>query len=100
MKYMRRTDIDCHPLQKLLNPAVLTNQKYFKDSEFSRSFSRELEKTFHEDNFLDQKQVTKIGRPPVIVKPPLASRVDKINCKLVVSDRQWPSSSTSSLCVC
>ncbi len=82
MKYMRRTDIECHPLQTLLNPAVLTNQKYFKDSEFSRSFSRELEKTFHEDLFVDQKQTAKLGRPPVVVKPPLASRVEKLNCRI------------------
>ena len=58
MKYLRRTDKKYQPLQRLLNPQVLANADYYRESNYSASFSKELDKTFEMDNPNLKKQRT------------------------------------------
>jgi hypothetical protein len=58
MKYLRRTDKKYLPLQRLVNPQMIANADYYRESQLSCSFSRELEKSlqFDDENLTQKNQ--------------------------------------------
>ena len=46
MKFLRRTDKNYLPLERLLHPQMLLDGDYYRSSNYSATFSREIEKTF------------------------------------------------------
>ena len=60
MKYLRRTDKKYLPLQRLVNPQMIANARYYKEGNLSCSFSRELEKSLKfDDDSSDNKHMQK-----------------------------------------
>lgn len=89
MKYLRRTDKKYLPLQRLVNPQMIANADFYRDSNYSGSFSRELEKSFDfEDATQTIKQFHKVSNKKQ------SQSLKKINRRPPIT--QWPSTSTSS----
>jgi hypothetical protein len=80
MKYLRRTDKKYLPLQRLVNPQVIANADFYRDSNYSGSFSREIEKSF---DFEDAMKTSKYVQKGSTKKP--SQTLKMINCSLEVT---------------
>lgn len=88
MKYLRRTDKKYLPLQRLVNPQGIANADFYRDSNYSGSFSRELEKSFDfEDALKTSKYIQKGSNKKA------SQTLKRVNCRLEVT--QCPSTLTS-----
>ena len=58
MKYLRRTDKKYLPLERLLHPQMLMEGDYYRESDYSATFSKEIEKPFENDD-----TASNIGKP-------------------------------------